>query len=53
VKTLFDERLAPAGVHQLTVDGRSDRGEALASGMYFYRIRSGEDEAIGRFVIAR
>jgi hypothetical protein len=29
-----------AGVHQLTWDGRSDSGERLSSGVYFYTIKS-------------
>jgi flagellar hook assembly protein FlgD len=42
-----------AGYHDLHVDGRGDRGERLPSGVYYYRIETGEGEATGRFVIAR
>ncbi len=31
-----------AGSHQTVFDGRDDRGQALSSGIYFYRLRSGE-----------
>ena len=44
---------APAGVYRLTVDGRSDRGERLPPGVYFYRIRMPGSLETGRFVIVR
>jgi hypothetical protein len=31
-----------AGSHTLTWDGKSDAGEAVASGVYFYRLSAGE-----------
>ncbi|MBI5266927.1 MAG: T9SS type A sorting domain-containing protein [candidate division Zixibacteria bacterium] len=31
----------PAGYHQITFDGRSDNGQPLASGVYFYRLSAG------------
>jgi len=39
VRVLLDEYL-PAGSHQVTWDGRSGDGTTLASGVYFYRLRS-------------
>ncbi len=42
VRTLVDE-VMPAGSHTLTWDGTNDRGEALASGIYFYRVVAGSE----------
>jgi len=53
VRQLASAPDAPAGVYQLTVDGRGDHGERLPSGVYFYRIRTPLEVATGRFVIAR
>jgi hypothetical protein len=41
VRTLVDERMAP-GVHHEVWDGRDDHGSRVASGIYFYRLRSGD-----------
>jgi hypothetical protein len=41
VKTLADEVMS-AGVHTLVWDGTNDRGEALSSGVYFYRVVAGD-----------
>src|SRR5207247_9828845 len=40
VRTLMEARLLPAGVQEVNIDGRDQRGEVLPSGMYFYRIES-------------
>jgi parallel beta-helix repeat protein len=53
VRTLLNEPHAPAGLHDLALDGRDDRGRALPSGLYFYRIRALEGASTGRFVVAR
>ena len=37
VRTLLSSDMA-AGRHELTWDGRDDRGIGLASGVYFYRL---------------
>ena len=37
VTTLVDQFL-PAGVHQVTFNGKTDSGRPLASGVYFYRL---------------
>jgi len=37
VRTIVDQSFAPAGVHEATIDGRGQRGEKLASGVYFVR----------------
>jgi hypothetical protein len=41
VQTLVDQWL-PAGVHEVTFDGRSDSGGELATGIYFYRMETGD-----------
>lgn len=41
VRTLIDEKES-AGVKQITWDGRNDRGEAVSSGVYLYRLQVGE-----------
>jgi hypothetical protein len=38
VKTLVEGRFAPGVTHHLTWDGRNDAGEAVASGVYFYKL---------------
>jgi len=35
------------------LDGRDDKGAALGSGVYFYRIETTDGPLTGRFVIAR
>src|SRR5882672_6833325 len=37
VRTIVNESFVPAGVHEATIDGRGQRGEKLASGVYFVR----------------
>ena len=41
VRRLIDREL-PAGVHRIVFDGKSDDGTPLATGVYFYRISSGD-----------
>jgi hypothetical protein len=41
VRTLVDEPMAP-GVHHEVWDGRDDQGSRVASGIYFYRLRTGD-----------
>jgi len=43
----------PAGTHEATWDGRSDRGEAAASGVYFYRLVAGGVRETRRMVLVR
>jgi len=40
VKTLVDGKQT-AGVHKVTWDGKNDKGESVASGVYFYTIKAG------------
>ena len=37
VRTLFDGELT-SGAYEITWDGKTDSGKALASGLYFYRV---------------
>jgi len=41
VRTLVNQ-LQPAGRYAITWDGRNELGQAIASGVYFYRLRAGE-----------
>jgi hypothetical protein len=53
VRTLMDVPALPAGVHELSVDGRGAEGEALASGLYFYRVETAEGVEFGRLTVLR
>lgn len=53
VRTLAERRALPAGRHRLRVDGRDDAGRRLASGVYFYRVRTPDGDSRGRFIIAK
>lgn len=52
VRRLFDGRL-PAGPHQVVWDGRDDSGLDLASGVYFYRLRSRNLDETRKMVLNR
>ena len=52
VKTVLDSQM-PAGPHQLPIDGRTDRGRQMASGIYFYRIETAEGAMAGRFAMVK
>ncbi len=51
VARLLDRALAP-GFHELAWDGRSGGREAPA-GVYFYRLRAGGDERVGKLTLVR
>ena len=53
VRALLHERDAAAGVHHVPIDGRSDRGDLLPSGVYLYRILAPRNAWTGRLVIVR
>jgi hypothetical protein len=46
VRTLLDAALVP-GDRRVVWDGRDDAGRALASGVYFYRLRTGPESRSG------
>ena len=53
VRTLMETPHLPAGEHEVTIDGRGERGEALPSGVYFYRVSSPGGIVTGRFAILK
>jgi hypothetical protein len=52
VRTLVDGAL-PAGRHDVTWDGRNTQDRPVASGVYFYRLRTGEEEATRKLLLLR
>ena len=52
VRTLLNEHQKP-GYKRVEWDGKSDRGEELASGVYFYEIKAGEFTQTKKMVILR
>jgi len=53
VRTLLEGAFLEAGRHDLQIDGRSDAGTRLASGIYFYRIEAPDGAATGQFAIMK
>jgi subtilisin-like proprotein convertase family protein len=47
VRTLLDKAM-PAGGHAVTWDGRDDSAQPVATGVYFYRLTSGEKSEMKR-----
>jgi flagellar hook assembly protein FlgD len=52
VQVLVDER-TPAGRHTVQWNGRDASGRALASGLYFIRLRAGDQQHIRRLTLVR
>ncbi|MDH4038530.1 MAG: T9SS type A sorting domain-containing protein [Candidatus Krumholzibacteria bacterium] len=52
VRTLVDRTEAP-GLHSVVWDGRDDRGVAVSSGVYFYRINAGSFRADRKMVLLK
>jgi hypothetical protein len=52
LRRLLDAPLPP-GIHRLAWDGRDDRKRALASGIYFYRVRAGGQTVRGKLTLVR
>jgi flagellar hook assembly protein FlgD len=52
VRTLVDE-VMPAGSHTFTWDGTNDRGGALASGIYFYRVVAGTETVTKKMTLLK
>ena len=53
VRTVAKGMPVQAGAHELRLDGRGDGGDALASGVYFYRIETAEGALAGRVAILK
>jgi hypothetical protein len=45
--------LVPAGEHEVTWNGLDDRGTPVASGVYFYRLRVGDELETRRMVLVK
>ena len=52
VQTLVDGTVNP-GIHLTSWDGTNDRGEAVGSGIYFYRLEAGDRVQTRRMILAR
>lgn len=52
VRTLVDQDL-PAGVHLITFDGLNSSGGMVASGVYFYRVSSGDFTATKKMMLLK
>ncbi|MFQ6105279.1 MAG: M6 family metalloprotease domain-containing protein [Candidatus Glassbacteria bacterium] len=50
VRTLLDRKMAP-GRYEVTWDGKDDRGAGVSSGVYFYRLTSGEKSITRKMLI--
>ena len=53
VRTLVEEPAMPAGVHEVRIDEGGEPGQALASGVYFYRLETPDGTSSGRFPIMK
>jgi hypothetical protein len=53
VRKLLAGSERPAGHHQVTWDGRSDQGNSVASGIYFYRIVANDFRATRRMTLLK
>ena len=53
VRTLENRRVAPAGPHEVLIDGRDELGRPLASGVYFFRVETGEGFRAGRAIMLK
>jgi hypothetical protein len=53
IKTLIDDRIVEAGYHSAEWDGLNNSGEAVASGVYFFRMRAGKMVKMRKAVLTR
>lgn len=53
VRRILNQESLPAGDHDVRIDGRNESGERLASGIYFFRVRAGDDRATGQLAILK
>jgi hypothetical protein len=52
VKTLVDADL-PSGTHKVRWDGRNDRGESVASGIYLYTLKAGGERFTRKMTVLK
>ncbi|MCH7761338.1 T9SS type A sorting domain-containing protein [candidate division TA06 bacterium] len=52
VKTLF-EGVGGAGTQRVTWDGRDERGRAVSTGVYFYRLKAGDFTSTRKLILFR
>jgi hypothetical protein len=50
---LMDTRALPMGTHTLPIDARGAQGQALATGVYFYRIETAQGSTAGRIAVVK
>jgi hypothetical protein len=53
IRTLENQPMAPAGDHDLVIDGRDDVGRPMASGVYFFKVETSEGSRVGRAIMLR
>jgi len=53
VRDLVPRQHFPAGAHDVTVDGRNDGGERLASGVYYYRVQTVSGTSKGAITVLK
>jgi hypothetical protein len=53
VRVLEDRAMAPAGAHEVRIDGRNASGQTLASGVYFYQVETEEGSVRGRITVLK
>ena len=50
VRLILNETLSP-GEHNVTWDGKNNRGEKMSSGIYFYRLIAGKNSIVRKMVL--
>ncbi len=53
VRTLMEKVTLPAGLHEVRIDGRGQRGQTLPSGVYLYRVETTGGALTGRVAILK
>ncbi|KPL03333.1 MAG: hypothetical protein AMJ73_07435, partial [candidate division Zixibacteria bacterium SM1_73] len=52
LRTLVDEKLS-AGTYEILWDGKNERQEEVASGVYFYKLKAGNLEQTKKMILIR
>jgi len=53
VTTLIDHEMRGAGPHRISWRGRDERGDAVSSGVYFYRLDAGGETATRKMLLMK